>query len=70
MAKIDVGVTIALKCVIGTFCGVILKIDPLAVMMIICSEDLIKGAIYLRKYLKGDWLMHGLAIKKDDTEIV
>lgn len=69
MAKIDVGVTIVLKCVIGTLSGVVLKIDPVAVMMIICSEDLIKGAIYLRKYLKGNWLMHGLAAKKDDTEI-
>lgn len=68
MAKIDVGVTIVLKCVVGTFCGVVLKIDPLAVMMIICSEDLIKGIIYLRKYLRNDWLKHGLAVKKDDPE--
>ncbi len=69
MARVDVIVIIGLKCIIGTFCGLVLKIDPVLVMTIICSEDLIKGIIYIRKYLKNDWIKHGLALKKDDPEI-
>lgn len=69
MARVDVGMTVILKCIIGTFCGFVLKLDPLPVMLILCSEDLIKGLIYFGKYLKGDWLKHGLAIKNDGPEI-
>ncbi len=68
LAKIDVAVIIVLKCIVGTFCGVVLKTDPVIVMTIICSEDLIKGVIYTKRYLNGDWLRHGLTIKNDDLE--
>lgn len=68
MAKVDVGMTIVMKGIVGTFCGVILKIDPLLVMAIVCSDELIKAIIYFTKYLKGDWLCHGMTLHMAENE--
>lgn len=70
MAKVDVSMTIIMKGVLGTFCGVILKINPLLVMTIVCSDELLKAIIYFTKYLKGNWLCHGMTLHKDGTEAV
>ncbi len=66
MARMDVGVIILTKCIAGTILGTVLHVDPLIVMTAVCSDELIKGIIYLRKYLKGDWLKHGMTVKDSE----
>lgn len=69
MAKVDVAMTIIMKGVIGTFCGLVLKLDPLLVLFIVCSDEFIKAIIYLVKYLKGDWLRHGMTVHNEEPEL-
>lgn len=66
LAKIDVGFTIFFKIVLGTFLGRILQIEPVLLMLIICSDDLVKGLAYLTIYIKGNWLKHGMTVKEDE----
>lgn len=68
MARIDVGIIILLKGVAGTVLGRILQINPLVVMTVICSDELIKCVIYMRKYLKGDWLKHGMTVHTNEQQ--
>lgn len=69
IAKIDVIMTIVMKGVIGTFCGIVLQLEPIFVMFIVCSDEFIKAIIYLIRYLKGDWLRHGMTVHNEEPEI-
>ncbi|MBQ7875160.1 MAG: hypothetical protein IJ306_08415, partial [Oscillospiraceae bacterium] len=69
IAKIDVIMTIVMKGVIGTFCGLVLQLEPVLVMFIVCSDEFIKAIIYLIKYLKGDWLRHGMTVHNEEPEL-
>ena len=69
IAKIDVGMTILFKGCIGIVCGMMLGLEPVLVMALICSDEFIKAIIYLIKYMKGDWLRHGMTVKNDDIAI-
>lgn len=64
MARVDVGTIILIKCIGGTILGTFLHADPLLVMAFVCSDELVKGIIYLCKYFKGDWLKHGMTVKE------
>jgi len=66
VAKIDVFSAIFMKGVLGAICGLWLKLDPLLVMTIVCSDELIKAIIYFVKYLKGDWLRHGMTVHNEE----
>lgn len=66
MARVDVSIVILTKCVMGTILGTVLHVNPLIVMTAVCSDELLKGIIYLRKYLKGDWLRHGMTVKESE----
>ena len=68
VAKIDIGSAIFMKGVLGAVCGLLLKLDPLLVMAIVCSDELLKAVIYLLKYLKGDWLYHGMTVHSEEPE--
>lgn len=69
MAKIDVGTIIVLKCICGTLLGTVLHINPLIVMTVVCSDELIKAVIYLCKYFKGDWLKHGMTVQNGEQPL-
>ncbi len=69
-AKVDIYVTLALKCGIGAFLGLVLRLPALIVYFVMCSEDLIKGILLLIRYLKGNWLHHGLTIAQSQIEAV
>lgn len=69
MAKIDVGTIIVLKCICGTLLGTVLHINPLIVMTVVCSDELIKAVIYLCKYFKGDWLKHGMTVQNEEQPL-
>ncbi|MBQ4118016.1 MAG: hypothetical protein IJD08_03430, partial [Oscillospiraceae bacterium] len=68
VAKIDVGSAVFLKGVIGAVCGLLLKLDPLLVMTIVCSDELLKAIIYFVRYIKGDWLRHGMTVHSEEPE--
>ncbi len=70
VAKIDVFSAIFMKGVLGAICGLLLKLDPLLVMTIVCSDELLKSLIYLLRYLKGDWLRHGMTVHSEESETV
>ena len=70
VAKIDVGSVIIMKGIIGAVCGLLLKLDPLLVMIIICSDEFIKAIIFLTKYLKGNWLRHGMTVHREEPELI
>lgn len=69
VAKIDVGSAIFMKGILGAVCGLILKLDPLLVMTIVCSDELLKAVIFLTKYLKGNWLRHGMTVHNEEPEL-
>lgn len=69
IAKIDVVMTIIMKGIVGTFCGLVLELEPVLVMFIVCSDEFIKAIIYLVKYLKGDWLRHGMTVQSEEPEL-
>ncbi len=69
VAKIDVGSAIFMKGVVGAICGLLLKLDPLLVMAIVCSDELLKAIIFITKYLKGDWLRHGMTVHNEEPEL-
>lgn len=69
VAKIDVGSALFMKGVLGAICGLFLKLDPLLVMAIVCSDELLKAIIYLVKYLKGDWLRHGMTVHNEEPDL-
>ncbi len=69
MAKIDVGTIIVLKCICGTLLGTVLHINPLIVMTVVCSDELIKAVIYLCKYFNGDWLKHGMTVQNEEQPL-
>ena len=69
VAKIDVGSAIFMKGVVGAVCGLWLKLDPLFVMAIVCSDELLKAIIFIVKYLKGDWLRHGMTVHSEEPEL-
>ena len=66
VAKIDVGSVIIMKGIVGATCGLLLKLDPLVVMIIICSDEFLKAIIFLIKYFKGDWLRHGMTVHSEE----
>ena len=68
VAKIDVGSAVFLKGVIGAVCGLLLNLDPLLVMTIVCSDELLKAIIYFVRYIKGDWLRHGMTVHSEEPE--
>ncbi|MBQ5329060.1 MAG: MATE family efflux transporter [Oscillospiraceae bacterium] len=70
VAKIDVGSAIFMKGVVGAICGLLLKLDPLLVMAIVCSDEFLKAVIFMIKYLKGDWLRHGMTVHQEEPETV
>ncbi len=69
VAKIDVGSAIFMKGVVGAICGLLLKLDPLLVMAIVCSDELLKAIIFITKYFKGDWLRHGMTVHGEEPEL-
>lgn len=69
IAKIDVIMTIVMKGVIGTFCGLVLQLEPVLVMFIVCSDEFIKAIIYLIRYFKGDWLRHGMTVHNEEPKL-
>ena len=66
VAKIDIFSALFMKGVLGAICGLLLKLDPLVVMAVVCSDELLKAIIYLTKYLKGDWLRHGMTVHNEE----
>lgn len=66
LARVDVIMTIVFRGIFSILFGFVLKLNPLLVMLIICSDEFIKGIIYLLKYFKGDWLRHGMTVKTDE----
>ena len=66
VAKIDVFSALFMKGVLGSICGLLLKLDPLLVMTVVCSDELLKAVIYFVKYLKGDWLRHGMTVHNEE----
>ncbi|HPD89209.1 MAG TPA: MATE family efflux transporter [Oscillospiraceae bacterium] len=69
-AKVDTYVTLIMKCGIGAFLGLVLRLPVLIVYFVMCSEDLVKGILLLIRYLKGNWLHHGLTIPQSQIEAV
>ncbi|MBQ5898272.1 MAG: polysaccharide biosynthesis C-terminal domain-containing protein, partial [Oscillospiraceae bacterium] len=70
VAKIDVGSAIFMKGIVGAICGLWLKLDPLLVMAIVCSDEFLKAVIFMIKYLKGDWLRHGMTVHQEEPETI
>lgn len=70
VAKIDVGSVIIMKGIVASICGLWLKLDPLLVMAIICSDEFLKAVIFMIKYFKGDWLRHGMTVHQEEPETV
>ena len=70
VAKIDIGSAIFMKGVLGAICGLLLKLDPLLVMIIVCSDECIKAILFLLRYIKGNWLRHGMTVHTEEPEIV
>lgn len=70
VAKIDVGSAIFMKGVVGAVCGLLLKLDPMLVMLIVCSDELLKAFLFIGRYLKGEWLRHGMTVHTEEPEIV
>lgn len=66
VAKIDIFSALFMKGVLGAICGLLLKLDPLVVMAVVCSDELLKAIIYLTKYLKGNWLRHGMTVHNEE----
>ena len=70
VAKIDVGSVIIMKGIVGAVCGLVLKLDPLFVMAIVCSDECLKAIIFLVKYFKGNWLHHGMTVHQEEPELI
>lgn len=68
VAKVDVAMALIMKGAVGIVCGIILRLDPLLVMILVCSDEFLKAVIYLGKYLKGNWLRHGMTVHQEEPE--
>lgn len=62
IAIIDASVTLSLKCIIVPLLISIFEIPPLIAMTMFCCEDIIKLFFFLGKYLKGNWIRHGITV--------
>ena len=50
--------------------GILTGIFYFLVMAIVCSDEFLKAMIFIIKYLKGNWLRHGMTVHQEELETV